>query len=1075
MICKNKPCAPLSQEAGCGGGANTAWAWAALRLAAIATALALSGCGGADEPPASADAGPANAERAHTLAATNSPADRASVATAAAGTPVMTSVILKAASRPVAGQGAFVQVRYNGLIVANIEVSAITATDHRIQLAESFDGGMLDIVFTNASNPNGSNARTLTISSITINSAVFLPNSRGVTYDLGHGLEAFDGFAVVSGTSVLTSTGALRIPVPRASVLGPAQIGANTSLSASPGAYVDAYIGADGNPGTPEKPFKTLGRLLQRQLLEGENIHLRCGQQWRESLALGVSQLAKNTRITSYGADCSTAGKPVISGADAFNGGWVRQGQIWSRQVPSGTPKITRMWAGNIALRPAQWPNADEPQALVQATYAPDPWRFWLATAEAQALAGRDIRGATVLLRTQPWRIEVRQVAALGSRGNEVAISTNPEFSIEPGDAWLMRDKLWMLDAPGEFFHDVAAGRLYLIPAPTQAGLDINGLNIEASVRTTGMELRSKSGLQVQGIAFRNAQQDGLRLTDAPGATLRDIESRENGVAGVRLMQWEPLAPGSLGSTVENSMFAANGEFGIDANYVRGATITGNIVLETGVGIYTGPSTAAIMAGPAATVRGNVVDGSAYAGIMFSSQGPTVIADNEISHYCIRLTDCGAIYTWSSKSDVSAAQSILIEGNRIYGAVAASQGNPSLDSQVVAAIYLDDFTQRAIVRRNFLQNMPMGIFLHNASLVTVENNQIWFARRSALAVSMDRTDGDWSTGNVLRNNEIVPMTTGSAQWPALPTFTIAHPIHFAHALAGAAAVGAGRNEFAGNTVIQLNGVVPEHAQVSGPSGVRGLDVATWRQLNPAEPEVLRPLVFSPYYLSLGPEKLPRGQFDGGLGDWTKHWNWRISGYDAQPAWAQAGCTGHCLRLTVAERGDALISPPLSLRAGVPHVYSWTALSSGAAATVGEPYIARQISPWDAMNDSRGFVTLTSRDVKAGQTQRYEAFFTPKSADPATVLLQLETPRVPLYMDAISVREVLGWAFSAPEAWGAAVVAPRDAPRTVQNCAELGWPADCTVTTLAGTPVTLPLTVAARSQKILLWANSPFRR
>ena len=55
------------------------------------------------------------------------------------------------------------------------------------------------------------------------------------------------------------------------------------------------------------------------------------------------------------------------------------------------------------------------------------------------------------------------------------------------------------------------------------------------------------------------------------------------------------------------------------------------------------------------------------------------------------------------------------------------------------------------------------------------------------------------------------------------------------------------------------------------------------------------------------------------------------------------------------------------------------------------------------------------------------------------------------------------------------MAPRSAPKTVASCGEFGWPAGCSLTNLDGVPLSLPLTVPAGSQAMVLWADSPYRR
>jgi hypothetical protein len=1048
----------------------------ALSLAAVVT---LTGCGGGEgssDSPVQTGSVLEEEERAQILVS-KSKGITTPAAPSPTGTTPFNDIVVRASSVPVQGTGAVIQLRYRGVVIADGEVTSTTLSDLRFKLPGNFGGDIFDLVFTNASFPNGTPARRLTVEGVYINGTRFSPTAVGVVYDLGHGLEAFDGVGVKAGANLLTETGALRFPLPAANQIGAASLGPADGFSPAPGPYVDIWFGADTNPGTRARPYRTLAALVGRTLLAGENIHLHCGNMWRETLALGVSELTDGTEIRRYGDDCAITGNPVVSGADLFNGGWSRNGAVWSRAVPAGTPQITRLFVGYTAMRPAQWPNADAPMAVLDGPVAGQPQRMRIGAAAATALSGRPLAGATALVRTTAWTIETHQIAPQGLQGQELALASTPGHAVKAGDAYVLRDLAWMLDAPGEFFHDTAAQRLYLIPAATDAALDMNSVAIEGSVRDVAIDLRGRSGIRLTQISARLARQVGIQLTNTPQARLLAVEARENGAAGIRLMQWYPLPTGSTGPSVENSLVAGNGEHGIDAKFARKSSIVGNRVLDTGLGTHVGTSLAGISAGPGSTIDGNVVDGSAYAGIMFSSLQGSLVARNEVSRYCLRLSDCGGLYTWSGEAGISPEQSSTRKNNHVRATRIARMGSGAGGHDVVAGIYLDEFTQGATVRGNFLQGMPTGVLLHNAARTTVENNTIWLASQSALWVTMSRTDADWSSGNLLQNNEIVPMVVAKGTWPSLPSFTISHPVWFTNLRSGQAALGAGRNEFANNRVVQVNGNLTQHAFIVGPSGQRHVDAVAWRELNPRETLPERPITFSTYFLDLGPEKVAGGQFDGGLAPWGSYWNWQApaGGYEAQPVWSQPGCTGPCMRLKVAERGESIFSPPFTLTPGVPHLYRWTAVATQAPVVMGESYISRTQSPWSAINDGRGFVTLDSREIKPGAAKNFEAFFMPTAADSVRVNIQPETVGVPVHVDAVSVREIRGWWLSGPAQWMATIVAPRGASRTVSSCSEFGWPSSCALLSQGGTPVTLPLTVPPGSQQMVFWADSPYRK
>lgn len=1042
---------------------------------ALAACVMLAACGGGDAPADGATAAESgsNVPSARILAASGG----LSVGTGgAAAQAVSASVItVRAASNLVDGIGALLHLRYNGAIIATGEVRSSAPAEMSFTVRNVIDGGTLDLIVSNAEPVNGSAARLVTITEVLVNGTALSPRGAGVTFDIGWGAAAFDGAHVRAGSTRIDSNGALRIPMPAASQLGAMQQVDPSAVSADPGPYVDWSRGSDSNPGTIDRPFQTLARLTRNivPLLPGENIHLRCGQMWRETLALNVNQLVDGVQIVPYGADCATVGRPTLSGADQIVGGWTRTGAVWSRALPAGTPKITRMFVNFTPMRPAQWPNASQPQVLLQG--AAGALRLTIGATEAATLAGRDLNGASLMLRTQAWNVEALRLGTPGHSGNTLNLAASPAHTPSAGQSWLLGDKLWMLDEPGEFFHDQVAQRLYLYPLDSQAGLDLNAAIVEGSVRDLVVDVRERSQLVIRGISVRASRQDGLRLTDAPQALLTDLDVRENGAAGVRLWQWNPLSPAVPGPIVENSLFTGNGEYGIDAKYVSRATIRSNRMVETGTLTYTGPVNSAIAAGPGAQILDNTIDGAGYIGIRFSGLQGSTVARNDISRYCLRLSDCGGIYTWTGPASVSPQQASVVESNRLHEAVAASAGNPDSGSFLVAGIYIDDHSSHVVVRGNTMAKLPVGIFIHNTSYTTVENNRIWLASQVALWGSMDRTDADWMTGNIWRNNEIVP--TVHAIWTdgQLPSFKVSQAFWFWHNMGGEAALGTGRNEFMGNRVVQAQGPVSAHAWLRGLGNERFVDASEWQGLNPGEPTPSRPVRFDPMLTTLGPEQVVDAGFDAGLTSWRTYQNPAGSGYAVQPLASLPGCIGSCMQLTAGHPYDLLASTPFSLRAGALYLYRWTAvIPPTSGAEVGPPYVSRELSPWDVMADAKGFAGYIPRRAGAGETLMYESYFMPKSSASARVNLQIETVRVPVALDSISVREITGFSLAYLWDWSAVVFAPSDSARTV-GCAELGWPVGCSVIGTAGEAVALPLTLPAGTARLLMRGDSVFRR
>lgn len=999
--------------------------------------------------------------------------------TAASGTAARAGagqvIKLRASASLSSGIGALVGLRINGVAAASVEVRSLVPADYNFDVAAAArDGDTLELLFANASDAAGQPLRHLRVESLSAAGATLRPTDHDVVFDRGDGVAAFDGQDMHPGHAVMVASGALRFTLP------PAPLTANATAAATvaPGVFVDAINGNDAEAGTHARPWRTLARLASVKLKAGEGIHLRCGGLWREALVLTAAQLVDSSTVAGYGADCASR-KAVISGADDFSAGWTKSGSVWSRSLPAGTPKITQLFVDGQPMQTARWPDAaagGRQHALAGAAAATGTQVALLAT-DRTALTGRDVAGATALLRTQPWLIESRRAA--GAVGSALTLDRQPHWSLDAGEGYVLQDKLWMLDSAGEFFHDTATQRLHLMAPATGSDADINLALIEGSVRDVALSLSQRSRLVVRDLGFSAARETGLLLSDTAGAVVSRSSASDNALSGMRVEQTTTLPPGASGPTLGDNTLAGNGRYGIDAVYAERVTVSRNRVAATGTAPQHQASVlAAIGTGPGGRVEDNIVDGAGYVGISFSGQGASVVNGNTVMGYCARLSDCGAIYTWQGRANALVPQSAHIEGNRILAARAQLEGAVSGGREVVAGIYLDDFSHSMVVRGNLVVGAPIGIFLHNASKITVEANRIWLPTLVALWAETDQRDGDWLSGNVLRLNEIVPLVQAEAAAAAggLPKFATSQAFWFGHAIDGDAAMAAGRNTFADNRVVQLQGAVAEHAMLRGPAGHRFVDAMQWQSLNAAELKPLRPARFDAATLVLGPELVADGGFDGGMASWSSYHDTSGQGFALQPLSALPGCVGACLRMTAGHPGDLLASASFALRPGRAHVYRWTAVlhASVAVVGIGWPYISSDTTPWDNLAEAAGYSGYGPRRGGAGETVSHEVFFIAKTAGPARVHWQLETLGTPVALDNVSVRELIGHTAATAADWTALAAAPAHAARSI-GCAELGWPAGCSAIGLDGQPVSLPLLLAARTERLLLRADSPFRR
>lgn len=969
-------------------------------------------------------------------------------------------IVVQARAALAGNTGAQIEVRVDGNLVGTTEVRSTTYSDLTFQVASTTGAGIIDVVYVNDGTMSGED-RNLWVKSIAVNGTTYSSKDAAMSYDVGIGAAAFDGLNTLPGQEGLFWNGSLRLRLTASAI---------ASLPTGPGYFVDQTAGSDGNVGSEAAPFKTLRRLQTVRLLTGQGFFLKCGQVWRESMALTNIQLIDGVAVAGYGS-CSTTSKAVITGADNFSGSWSLAGGVWSRSLPAGTPIITRLTINGTSLRAARWPNQTDPNTAYSRIHASAGASNRVAKAEAsalQSLQGRDIVGAVLHVRTSAWMIESRNVAAFDGSTGALTLDAATQYPVDPGEGYVLEGKRWMLDAAGEFFHDVATNTLYAIApdAPTQSNM--NAAEVEGSVRDTPLMLTSSSGVRVADLATRMGRKDGMLLRDMPAATVERIESTGNGRAGVSLIQ----DASKSGPIIRSSTFSNNWVLGIDALYAGSAQITANNVNATGTVAANGWSQAAIAVGPGASVIDNTVDGSAYHGIRFSGSNGSIVRGNTITNYCKRLSDCGGIYTWNG-AKTTASQASIVESNQVLAAKANTDGAAGFGIEVVVGVFLDDYATGVTVRNNLIYGTPLGIEVHNGWSNTIEYNRVWLPTKAALVAAMDQNDKDWMVGNIFRGNQIVPMKTGSAMFPAMPTFQESHPIWFFNNLSGSTSISAGSNVFTGNQVVRLDGSLDgAHAWIRSNTEDTKMNSATWARFNTADAPTATPLTFAMYTLVLGPELVRGGSFDAGIGAWTTWFGASTTPGSVQASSGGAGCTGNCMRLLPGTNTDYLASPPFSMTANTPHVFSYVARLDQAA-TLRFPYIGRDATPYDSMATG-AFSSSSKLSGVADEVIRYEGFFTAKASDPARVNLQSKTVGVPVFFDNVSVRELQGFSFSTAADWSALAYAPKSGTRTV-SCSSLGWGNNCAIVTVDGTPVTLPTTLAAGTQQLYLRADSPWRR
>jgi parallel beta-helix repeat protein len=525
--------------------------------------------------------------------------------------------------------------------------------------------------------------------------------------------------------------------------------------------YVSVSSGNDSNNGTSiSTPWKTIAKVNSSTLQPGDQVLFKRGDVWREQLIVPSSG-TQNSPIL-FGT-FGTGNTPTISGADTVTGWTQYSGNIYVANVGS-IPAPTQLYMDGWFYDSAHYPDSGYLLATSTSTDTTSIIDSNLTLTSGQ------IVGATVVTRPVFGYISTAIAASYNSTTHTMTTNVPvdkqvPSMVMRTGFGFYLKDMLWMLDSPGEWFYDASAGKLYLWP-PLQKNDSLANHTIEVSNRPYGISGNGKNYITVQNLAFVNANQYDVSFSNANNVTLNNL-TVSGGQMGIFFINM-------ANSTINNSSVQktlSNG-INIDPNGVNSyITITKNTINNAGnTGINPKFSYAGLyVSGSNFDIDGNTVSNSGYNGIGELRGDHNLIQNNIIDRSCLVLDDCGGIYSWHST------------GSSInHNAVTNSIGNPNgtarfngtpLTFTQAEGIYLDDLTNGYSVTDNTVDNVDWGVYIHSGWNHTITGNSVYNARSYGLMIQEDASSpsvpGTVHNNVITGNNfETLATTTPSYFYPS---------------------------------------------------------------------------------------------------------------------------------------------------------------------------------------------------------------------------------------------------------------------------------------------------------------------
>ncbi len=492
-------------------------------------------------------------------------------------------------------------------------------------------------------------------------------------------------------------------------------------------------------------PLATLSFAVTK-LHSQDTLLLSRGDVFRDTLNCGS---VSNPTIGAYGQNALP--RPVVSGSVALTGWTVYKGSVWVASCPR---KIEKLFANDTLMTLARYPdtgwlrpdtmteNADGSNTVITCStligHAGNAAGYW--------------NNAQIRWRHWSWWYETRHIHSYDGAGR-LTLDGTSVIHIDPADGtrgwgFYIDNKFEELDAPGEWYYDATAAKVYFYP---RNGADPNTILVEGACLANGITL---AGGNVDNICLRHQTLHGISLSKTSIVTNCRFEGIGGDSGGSALSASWDIA----NSHVFNNVFANNLNIGISWYENSGrkgmSVLEHDTLLSTGsVPGYGGSGTwhavgILVHLSSNVQVRYNYIDKTGYAGVLLGSDSNFVYC-NIIKNAMFTLNDGGAIYTDCSRS--------FIHNNIIYDTKGdlTSSGPWYPLGQGIWLEFLGDYHTSVVQNNTVVRSGCNGIYLPNNFSDTVKNNVLF--DNSAAQLCLDGQQTNSSTGrtaNLPQNNVI---------------------------------------------------------------------------------------------------------------------------------------------------------------------------------------------------------------------------------------------------------------------------------------------------------------------------------
>lgn len=283
-----------------------------------------------------------------------------------------------------------------------------------------------------------------------------------------------------------------------------------TSLVLKSATYYVSSTGNDNNVGTSiSSPWRTISKVNTRTLAPGDFVLFERGGVYRGNLTINQSgSIGNPITISSYG----NGNPPIFLGSKSATNWVIHQGNIWKTQLQDN--QVIHLFYNDSLMPIARFPNSGwlrndlGSSSQINDADLTQPSGFW--------------NGSTLVVRSTSWSYDTSTVTSYTTG----TLNFRPIYYNLGTDTWgyFLRNKLEILDSPGEWFFDKTTKTLYLFPptgSPNTNQVEI----ITNNSQTTGCGIRTswqRNNIIIENIDIRKYGFAGVNTSGADGVIIRN-------------------------------------------------------------------------------------------------------------------------------------------------------------------------------------------------------------------------------------------------------------------------------------------------------------------------------------------------------------------------------------------------------------------------------------------------------------------------------------------------------------------------------------------------------------------------